>query len=161
VWRLVQASGRELFQPSSAVYAIRELLLPSATLQGVAPVGRERVITASRATYARPRHIVEKEIIARQGWQSPEEQTAIRERGDQLPKHLNDQWAVNRLTKEGVDFSLSVKLVKECGAEACVRQVQWLPYRHVKNKKRYLAAAILGSYKAPTDAPPFNPKLLD
>lgn len=146
-------SGWETFHPTLVVLGRREALPPvPATLDRGAPAARERVIEASRAAYARPREEVEREMRSNQGWPHPDELQAIADAAAKPPKDLDERWAVERLAKEKVDYSLAVKLVKEYGAERCLRQLRRLPYRKgIKNVARYIVGAIQGDYAGPDD----------
>jgi hypothetical protein len=143
-------SNRETFHPGPAVLGLREARPIAAALPSVAPADREQVLDASRRAYARPKEIVEQEIRALQGWPHPTELRELREAQDKPPSDLNERWAVERLSKEKVDYSLALKLVKEYGAERCLKQLKLLPYRKgIKNKARYIVGAIQADYAAP------------
>jgi len=155
-----QPSGRETFTPGVLILGLRERMLPPATPPSVA-AGRERVISASRARYAKPRAEVERDIMVQAGWGDPAEAEAVRSASTADPSDKLGLWAVRRLVRVGVDHSLAVKLVGECGAVECISQVRWLPYRNAKDKARYLVAAIQGRYGEPVGAPSFPPVSLD
>jgi len=121
----------------------------TATLSSVAPAARERVIHASRSAYAKPRAEVEREIRSTQGWPHPDEMQALADAAAKPPEDLDERWAVERLSKEKVDYALAVKLVGEYGAERCLRQLGLLPYRKgIKNTARYIVSAIQHDFEA-------------
>jgi len=150
---LKHPGGLTTFSPSPQVLEMRQELPPAAALPSDAPTRFEQVVQASREQYSRPREEVEREITARQGWPSAEEMEAARLSRETEPTELNAVWAANRLSKAGVDYGLALKLIRQFGAEACIQQVAWIEYRSVKNKARYLVAAIQKSYAKPPDAP--------
>lgn len=149
---LKTAAGTEMFRLGSTLLMRRELPpAQSAAPVGAAPAGRDVVLMHSRTTYSRDRESVEREIMARNGFVSPEE---IEEAGKNRPKpptDLESTWAVQRLMKEQVDYSLAVKLVNDYGAERVLRQVKAIDRRRIKTKRnRYLVAAIMHDYPVPT-----------
>jgi len=133
--------------------AVGELALLMAFVRANgAAAAREKVIEASRAAYARPREEVEREMRSNQGWPHPDELQPIADAAAKPPEVLDERWAVERLAKEKVDYSLAVKLVKEYGAERCLRQLRLLPYRKgIKKVARYIVGAIQGDYAGPDD----------
>ena len=146
-------SGWDTFHPTSIVLGRREILPPPAT-PGVAPAGFEKVRQASREAYARPRADVEREIRSTQGRPHPDELSEAAASGPKVPEDLDERWVVERLVKEKVDYSLAIKLVKECGVRRCLNQLVWLPRRGgVKNKARYIVGAIQNDYAAPHKKP--------
>jgi hypothetical protein len=97
------------------------------------------------------RPAVEIGILASQGWPSPAELEEARSLRPREPDDLDGRWAVQRLVREKVDYVLAVRLVEKYGAKACLDQCRWLPRRRgVKQKPRYLVAAIMGSYAEPS-----------
>lgn len=145
--------GRTLFSPGPLVLERRQELPPAATPSGVAPANGDKVREESRRRYARRRETVEREISARQGWLSPEEMEDARQSLEREPEELDAVWAANRLSRAGVDYGLAVRLVRQYGAEACLRQAAWIEYRTVKNRARYLVSAIQNDYARPAGAP--------
>ena len=121
-------------------------------LSSIPPAGRDRIIAASRAAYARPREIVEQEINATQGWPDRAEMEMAAAQSPQKPTDIESRWAVERLSKAGIDYSLGIKLVREFGAERCLKRLRWIEYRKVKNRARYLVAAITHDCEKPQTA---------
>jgi hypothetical protein len=145
---ITTAAGLELFKPSDAVVIRRE----ASPAQTAAPTGAAAgVPQGDIGTSGIPptRQAVEREIRARNGWPSEEEQAEARALIPPEPRNLYDLWAVQRLVKEQVDYSLAVKLVKEYGSERVLRQVRLLDRRRVKNRRRYVVAAVMNDYPAP------------
>lgn len=104
--------------------------------------GREAIIAASRAKYARPRADVERQIALLNGWELPEGETGA---GVGAPEDYLRQ----RLMKLGVTAEQSELLLASFPAEEIERQIAWLPYRGAKNPASYLVAAITGNYEEP------------
>lgn len=145
------ASGLETFHPAKLVLGRREFFPPPETPHGVSPAaGSRAIIDASRAAYARPKAEVEKELTIINGWPARDELDALAQAAAQPPGSLDERWAVERLAKESVDYSLAVKLVREYGAERCLRQLRALPGRRgIRDKKRYIVGAIMRDYPLP------------
>jgi hypothetical protein len=152
------AAGMETFHPTPLVLGRRESFPPPTAAQAAAPAGSDAVIAASRAAYARPREEVERELRSVHGWPAPDEIKTFAASQQKVPENLDERWAVERLAKEKVDYSLAVKLVREFGAECCLRQLRWLPYRKgIKDRKRYIVGAIQADYAAPgSDGTPMS-----
>jgi len=151
-------NGLVTFPPSDTVCG-RQELPTAAALVSAAPARGDVVRAVSRARYSRPRAEVEREILAHQGWPSPEEMAAAAAGHGKMPEDIDGIWAVNRLMKAGIDYSLALRLLREFGADRCLRQCAWLEYRggSVKNKRRFLVAAIRGDYAKPATAPDTAP----
>jgi len=144
------AAGLETFHPGPLVLGRRESFPPPAAANAAAPAVPGAVIAASRAAYARPREDVERELRSLHGWPHPDEIEEFAASQQKPPENLDERWAVERLAKEKVDYSLAIKLVREFGAERCLRQLRWLPYRKgIKNKARYIVGAIREEYPPP------------
>ena len=146
-----RASGRETFHPSAIFLGRREAVPLTASPQGDAPAGRDRVVAASREEYCRPLEEVEREIRSIQGWAHPDELKKFADEQARPPSDLDERWAVERLVKEKIDYALALKLVREYGAQRCLRQIKLMPYRTgIKNNSRYLVGAIQNDYPEPS-----------
>jgi len=140
--------GAEAVRPGPAVLERREA--PPA--EAAAPLGAARPAqeTAVEQPLQPTRETVEQGIRASQGWPSREELDEAAALLPKEPEDLDGRWAVQRLVREKVDYALAVRLVQKHGAEACLQQVRWLARRKgIKQKARYLVAAILGDYTEP------------
>ena len=142
--------GRTTYRLSQKLVERRELS-PALTAapQGAARSFREAIIAQSRSTYANTKEVAEREINAQMGWASADERAETRSKHPTQPKDVTSRWAVQRLVREGVDYSLAVKLVKDYGAEAVIQQVKWLDSRKAKNRARFVVGAIMQGYPAP------------
>ncbi|WP_394793851.1 hypothetical protein [Armatimonas sp.] len=101
---------------------------------------REEIIALSRELYANPREEVERQVLEQLG-HHPEERADTPE-GE----------ARRGLGNVGVPRDQITLVLQEHGAEACLRQLEWLPLRMAKNPARYVVAAIQGNYSPPRGA---------
>jgi len=141
-------NGAETVLPGPAIFERRE----GPPAEAAAPLGAARPAeeTSVEVPLKPTRETVEQGIRAIQGWPSPAEREEARALLPKEPDDLNGRWAVQRLVREKVDYALAVRLVQKHGAEACLQQVRWLARRKgIKQKSRYLVAAILGDYAEP------------
>lgn len=109
-------------------------------------VGRDRLIAHSRATYARPRAEVERDIAERMGWEYPASSVEQAESTpvEQAVLKLRRRLLAVGVAKEQADFLLS-----RCEIADIEQQLNWLPYRHAKIPAKFIVAAIMGHYEAP------------
>ena len=109
---------------------------------GYALAGREAVVAASRARYARPRAEVEREIERALGHD---------------PAQLEDTpegEARRRLYSLGVPQGEIEPLLEGFGVDDVLRQLDWLPLRGAKSPARFVVAAIRGRYEPPAGHQP-------
>jgi len=141
-------NGAEAVRPGPAVLERREAPPAGAAtpLGGARPADETSVEVPLKPT----RETVEHGIRASQGWPSREELDEAAALVPKEPEDLDGRWAVQRLVREKVDYALAVRLVQKHGADACLQQVRWLGRRKgIKQKSRYLVAAIMGCYAEP------------
>lgn len=147
----------------------------TATAQRAA--GREAVIAHSRATYARPREEVEREIARANGWEWPfrtqgERQDALRQRAQEAsdttpqPTQVKEATPDNiaspsmnthpahpelrrDLTSWNVPSDIIERLLADYAPGRIRQQLDWLPHRNANDPARFLVAAIQKDYAAP------------
>jgi hypothetical protein len=72
---------------------------------------------------------------------------------DEVEKEQSTTDAMLLLKREGVKSSVALRLAHTYGATACLRQVEWLPYRDAKDKAAILVASIKAGWGPPKDMP--------
>ncbi|MBV9467648.1 MAG: hypothetical protein JOZ57_00205, partial [Abitibacteriaceae bacterium] len=155
-------SGLELYglHPASVAYEHSEQPVAETAAPGYRAAGREAVIAHSRQRYARPRREVERLIAQQNGWPLPDEGESDADQTSAsaavadvyvLPEHPPGQAAYLRqqLLRLGVDTQTADDLLRRFGLVRIQRQLQWLPYRRVRNPAGFLIAAIEDNYEAP------------
>ncbi len=148
---LLRESGMDgyMLSPKAAVH-VHKLVLDAhleATMEpapeplGYVPAGREAIVAASRAKYARPRAEVEREIEEALG-HDPRE-------ADTTPEGE----ARRRLYSLGVPRDEIESLLTEHSAQEALQQLDWLPLRGAKSPARFVVAAVRGHYEPPAGYP--------
>jgi len=157
-------SGLELYglHPELVAYEHSEQPVPEPAVPSYRAAGREAVIAHSRQRYARPRREVERLIAEQNGWPLPDEEKADSDDSiptgsggtstDVLPDHQLSQVAYvkQQLLRLGMDGETADDLLRRFGLVRIQRQLQWLPYRRVRNPAGFLIAAIEDNYEAPS-----------
>ncbi len=148
---LLRESGMDgyMLSPKAAVHVHKVVLdahleatmEPAPEPLGYIPAGREAIVSASRAKYARPRTEVEREIEEALG-HDPREADASPE-GE----------ARRRLYTLGVPRDEIESLLTEHSAQEALQQLDWLPLRGAKSPTRFVVAAIRGHYEPPAGYP--------
>lgn len=147
-------TSSSLYALSPTLFAQEEVPPISEPLLPLPPIaGREAVIGHSRATYARTREEVERQIAQLNGWDVPE---AFATPDEKTYASMRQRLLVIGLTGEQAD-----ELLSRFDLARIQRQLQWLPYRRAKHPIGFLLAAIEGDYEPPlslrnaiTEAPP-------
>lgn len=144
---LLRESGMDGYMLSPKVTAHDHKLVLDAHLEATrepapeslsyVPAGREAIVAASRAKYARPRVEVEREI-----------EVALGHHPDEAD-HTPEGEARRRLYHLGVPREEIDSLLVECGHDEALQQLRWLPYRRAKSPARFIVAAIRGHYDPP------------
>ena len=144
---------------------------------GQRAAGREAVIAHSRATYARPREEVEREIARANGWEWPfrtqgERQDALRQQAQEANDVPPQQTQVKAtspdilaspsmnthpahpelrrdLTSWNVPSDIIERLLADYAPECIRNQLDWLPLRNANDPARFLVAAIQKDYAMP------------
>ncbi len=160
-------SGLEAFTPRPWLAPVRENSKPEPPRTSQPPMraaSREEVIAHTRATYARPRAEVEREIEEAMGYRRDEHGRPYRgpaqiapDSQPQAPPLTSEEIEARRERSEVKGLLLQAGLQDE-QAEALLagydtvrigRQLMWLPYRRAKNPAGMLLAAIKDDYEAP------------
>jgi hypothetical protein len=149
-------NGLQTFAPGRSIIGNEDAPPEQVTVADipVAVGSREEVIAYSRAHYARPRAVVEREIAIMNGWPLPEELS-----GATVPdivletdgSHLDP--AVVEIRRRLLGMNVPVDevdtLISKYDLPRIERQLAWLPYRNAKSRGRFIVAAIEGDYEEP------------
>lgn len=102
---------------------------------------RNRVIEASRQQFTRPRAQVERLVDEQLGWAT--------KTTDQLTRDTSDSVLAKRLVDVGLTAEQAKTIIARFDARRIERQLDWLPFRDVRNPVGFLIAAIEDDYAAP------------
>jgi hypothetical protein len=167
-------SGLEVFAPRPWLAPVREDVAPLAGQPAQAPLQaapREAIIAHTRATYARPRAEVEREIEEGMGYgrdrqgrlhrmpvgampglvpQAPEAAAfSAEERAAERAARREREEVREQLLKAGLQSEQAEALLAGYDLLRIRRQLMWLPYRKAKNSAGMLLASIKDDYEAP------------
>ncbi len=162
-----RANGSESYSPLPWLAPVREDASPNRSNEAqpvlyAAP--RQVVIDHSRATYARPRAEVEREIERQLGHSRPHNASDLKV-GDtsQLENQpIRESESAPSESDEIIRLLIGVGLLRE-QAETLLerhdllsirRQLAWLPHRGAKNPAGFLMAAVKDNYEAPPSLRP-------
>ena len=151
--RIERENGLHAFTPSPHVVTIVQSVHNSAEAPQVPAfraAGRDAVIAASRAKYARPRDEVEREIAELNGWPMPGTiGISVEPKAPQSPDERARDYTQQRLIRLGVSVEQAALLLHQHSLEEIERQLDWLPYRKAKRPAGFIVAAIEGAYDEP------------
>lgn len=134
--------GVEAYMLMPGLLPVEEEQEKPAPQQAIRAVPREQVIALSRQRYARPRAEVERMIEAqlREGRRGEESDKATIAESNPVREQL---------IAAGLEAAQADYLIAHFDSLRIQRQLQWLPYRAVKNPAGFLIAAIKDNYEAP------------
>ena len=176
-------SGLHAWTPSPRILSVEHASQEKPQQAGSDPAyvaaGREAVIAHSRATYARPREAVEREIALANGWEWPhrtlgERKEELRQKAQEadlsLPQERANPSLLNPdnsphmnapspsephadlrcdLAAWGVPGDLIARLLADHDPAKIRNQLDWLPMRNANDPARFLVAAIRKDYAPP------------
>jgi hypothetical protein len=137
---ITRESGLDCFTPSRHVVAEREPAAAEGARQEqplYRAAGRDAVIAHSRATYARPRAEVEREILEQLGH-------SAEEAADTPEGATRRRLLALGVSREQVDLLFASHTLDEI-----TRQLDWMPHRAAKSPARFIVAAIQNRYEPP------------
>ena len=160
-------SGLEVFAPRPWLAPVREnsrLEPPRSSQPPIRAASREEVIAHTRASYARPRAEVEREIEEAMGYRRDEHGRPYRgpaqptpDPQPQVPPLTPEEMEVRSeraevkglLLQAGLQDEQAESLIADFDLLRIQRQLMWLPYRRAKNPVGMLLAAVKDDYEAP------------
>lgn len=165
---LMSESGLEVFAARPGLAAVHEDRATGPSSVPEPPLWaapREEVIAHSRATYARPRAEVEREIEEMMGYSRDQHgrpyrtplgtpPTSVSKPEATLTKAqaeaMREQYEVReRLLQAGLQIEQAEALLVGYDTVRIRRQLMWLPHRRAKNPAGMLLAAVKDDYEAP------------